>query len=59
MFVRPYNLRIIVDSSAFYTVELRFDEVPRDWENWFVKWKVRCIEDLSSLIFYCVLNSLG
>ena len=26
------------------TVEPRFNEVPRDWENWFVKSRVRHIE---------------
>ena len=33
------------------TVELRFNEVPRDWENWLVKSRVRYIE----VRFSCIL----
>ena len=29
-----------------YTVEPRFNEMPRDWQNWFVISRVRYIENL-------------
>ena len=34
------------DRRSYNTVEPRFNEVPRDWANWFVISRVRYIENL-------------
>ena len=35
-----------VQFELLYTVEPRFNEMPRDWQNWFVISRVRYIENL-------------
>ena len=50
MGIFPTTCNVTDDSMAKqvteYTVELRFNEVPRDWGNWFVISRVRYIEVL-------------
>ena len=45
------NLEKSVITIFFITVEARFNEVPRDWSNWFVISRFRNIENLVIMNF--------
>ena len=47
-----FDLSIIINYRKLSTVEPRFNEVPRDWGNWFVISRVRYIEVLFHTLHY-------